>query len=181
MEGLGVIEKVKIVPRTHLNFPIRPEMCYRRVNWSSATAAAAATDLGKIVIEPDLEREDGNGGGDDVFPDPQELGVVFVTVEAHSPGLFIGQRGRFRGGGIFLCHLDISPAFVYEPVLGDDSGCCAVHLRVHSSRRRGRFEVRSRQWPSRCLRCQPPMALTPCAACQRVRERRIRQVDPGVS
>jgi hypothetical protein len=132
MEGLGVIEKVKIVPRTHLNFPIRPEMCYGRVNWRSATTAAAATDLGKIVIEPDLEREDGNGWGDDVFPAPVELGLVVVTAEAHFPGLFIGQRGRFRGGRIFLCHLDISPAFAYVPVLGDDSGCCAVHLRVHS-------------------------------------------------
>jgi hypothetical protein len=126
MEGLGVIEKVKIVPRTHLNFPIRAEMCYRRVNWSSATTAAAATDLGKIVIEPDLQREDGNGGGDDVFPAPAELGVVVVMEEAHLPGLFIGQRGRCRGGGIFLCHLDISPAFAYEPVLGDDSRACSA-------------------------------------------------------
>jgi hypothetical protein len=127
--------KVEIGLRTHLGLPIWPEQLSVVRNGSSAPMAAAATDFGKIVTEPDLEREDGNGGGDDVFPAPTEIRVVVLTAEAHSLGLFIGQRGRFRGGGIFLCHPDISPAFAYEPVLGDDSGCSAVHLRVHSSRR----------------------------------------------
>jgi hypothetical protein len=63
MEGLGVVEKVKIVPRTHLNFPIRSEMCYRRVNWSSATAAAATTDLEKIRTELERGGEEGRRGG----------------------------------------------------------------------------------------------------------------------
>jgi hypothetical protein len=99
--------KVEIGLRTHLGLPIWPEKLSVVQNGSSAPMAAAATDLGKIVTEPDLEREDGNGGGDDVLLAPAELGVVVLTAEAQSPGLFIGQRGRFRGGGIFLCHLDI--------------------------------------------------------------------------
>jgi hypothetical protein len=64
--------------------------------------AAAATDFGKIVIEPDLEREDGNRGGDDVFPAPAELGVVAMAAEAHQPGLFIGRQWRFAVARSFL-------------------------------------------------------------------------------
>jgi hypothetical protein len=83
--------KVEIGLRTHLSLPIWPEKLLVVRNRSFAPMVAAATDLGEIVIEPDLEREDGNGGGDDVFPAPTELGVVVVTAEAHLPGLFIGQ------------------------------------------------------------------------------------------
>jgi hypothetical protein len=77
MEGLGVVEKVKIVPRTHLNFPIRSEMCYRRANWSSATTAAATTDLEKIRTE--LERGGKRGDVEEVRVPTKVLGFDRIS------------------------------------------------------------------------------------------------------
>ena len=57
--------------------------------------ASSIPDLGETDLALYKEGGGGNRGGDGMFQLMLELTAVMVEVEAHRPGLFIGEQGRW--------------------------------------------------------------------------------------